>query len=857
MQNSRTQSFFDACRKTGFPALAGLMLAVLLAACGPASAQSTSSIFGPNVTVIPSIATEAEIETALTNLSNEAEFSTNRYAVLFQPGTYTVQAPIGYYESISGLGQKPGDVTINGFITPNFGSSSNSSEVLVTFWRSMENLTFNVATSTAQSAPANTLQWGVSQGTALRRLQINGSLELTDTGCGYSSGGFAADLQVTGNINSCSQQQWYTRNSSIGSWSGGNWNMVFSGVTGAPAADFPSNSYTVLSTTPVVREKPFLYADSGGNYFVFVPSLLADSSGTSWSSANPGPGAALAISTFFIATPSSTLTQINNALAAGQNLILTPGIYQYKGAINVTNADTVVLGLGYATVVPQNGTAAITVADVDGVQIAGLIIDAGPVNSPVLLQMGVAGTNTGVSHAADPSSLHDVFFRIGGATAGTATESLEVDSDNVILDNDWIWRADHGADASWNGNTAANGLVVNGDNVTALGLAVEHYQQNEVVWNGQGGETIFYQSELPYDVPSQNAYMQNGIDGYPSYYVAPSVTTHKAYGMGVYSYFDQGVDIVETSAISVPNAAGVSITDAVTVFLAGSGGILYTVNNAGAPVVGSFSESYVASYPCAANCPSAPTNLSATASSQTQINLTWTASPTAAAQYIVFRGASSGFTPSAANRITTTPVSGTSFNDTGLTASTPYYYLVEATVSNEASPASNQASATTAALVPDFLLGVSPSSLTLSAGSSGSETVTLTPADGFSTTQTVSYSCSGLPSSASCTFGTSSVVSGNIVTTLTVNTTTSKAALHTGSAPWLPGSALAAALCWLGWKKRRGRQWMLLLAVSGIELGLFAGCGGSSAPAPTSTTVTVTAISGTLKHTATFLLTID
>jgi hypothetical protein len=299
--------------------------------------------------------------------------------------------------------------------------------------------------------------------------------------------------------------------------------MVFSGVTGAPAPNYPANSYTVLPTTPVVRENPFLYVDGSSNYPVFSPSLLINSSGTSWSTTSPGPGNSLPVSAFFIATPSSALADINSALAAGQNLILTPGTYQYSGSINATNANTVVLGLRYADIVPQTGTPAITIADVDGVQIAGLLIDAGPVNSPILLQVGVAGTDTGVSHASNPTSISDVFFRVGGVTAGTATESLEVDSESAILDNIWAWRADHvnAGTTGWSVNTAANGLVVNGANVTVLGLAVERYQANQVVWNARGGETIFCESEDPYDVPSQNAWMAAWMVTRPIMYRQP------------------------------------------------------------------------------------------------------------------------------------------------------------------------------------------------------------------------------------------------------------------------------------------------------------------------------------------------
>jgi fibronectin type 3 domain-containing protein len=706
MKNHITQSNFGKCLKFSVALVLGLMLGTLLPGGGQAFAQNTNSIFGPNVTIIPAGTSEANIEAALNNIAGSTynanptggQFSTNRNAVLFMPGTYTVQAPIGYYTSIAGLGQNPGDVVINGFITPNFGAWSNwctgsCPQVPITsfFWRSMENMTINAATDAPQGGGANTLQWGVSQGAPLRRMQVNGALELTNSYCGNAAGGFLADTAVTGQVNSCSQTQWYTRNSSIGSWINGVWNMVFSGVTGAPTPNYPVNSYTVLPTTPVVREKPFLYVDGSSNFWVFSPSLLTNSSGTSWAGGGIGSGDAgtsLAISTFFIATPSSALADINTALAAGQNLILTPGIYQYSGSINVTNANTVVLGLGYADIVPQNGTPAITVADVDGVQIAGLLIDAGPVNSPILLQVGVAGTDTGVSHASNPTSINDVFFRIGGATAGTATESLEVDSDNVIIDNSWIWRADHGNAGTfgWTVNTAANGLVVNGANVTALGLAVEHYQANQVVWNGQGGETIFLESELPYDVPSQSEWMDGSVDGYASYYVSPTVTTHTTYGLGVYSFFNESVNIVDTSAISVPNAVGVTATDSVSVFLGGSGSITYTIDNAGTAVNSGATTSYVPFYQgvaCTATCPAAATNLTATLTYPSgslipQIDLAWTPGTTTNAVYTIYRGSTPNFTPSVANQL----VAGisnatTTYTDSSVTNGSGYYYVVQ------------------------------------------------------------------------------------------------------------------------------------------------------------------------------------
>jgi fibronectin type 3 domain-containing protein len=707
MKNHAAQSNFGTSLKLWFALFLGLMPGALLPWGGQAFAQNTSSIFGPNVTIIPAGTSAANIQTALENIAGSTytanptggQFGTNRNAVLFMPGTYTVQAPIGYYTTVAGLGQNPGAVVINGFITPNFGAwttwnqgNGPGADITNYFWRSMENMTVNTLADASQGDGVSELQWGVAQGSSLRRMSINGGLELTDTYCGNASGGFTADTQVTGQVNSCSSTQWFTRNSSIGSWINGVWNMVFSGVAGAPAPNYPGNSYTVLPTTPVVREKPFLYVDNSSNFWVFSPSLLTNSSGTSWAGGGIGSGDAgtsLAISTFLIATPSTPLATINAWLAtAGQNLILTPGIYQYSGAIAVTNANTVVLGLGYADLVPQTGTPAITVADVDGVQIAGLLIDAGPVNSPILLQVGVAGTDTGVSHAGNPTSINDVFFRIGGATAGTATESLEVDSENVILDNVWAWRADHGnaGTTGWGVNTAANGLVVNGANVIALGLAAEHYQQSQVVWNGQGGETVFLESELPYDVPSQAAWMDGAVNGYPAYYVAPGVTTHTTYGLGVYSNFNQGVNIVDASAISVPSAVGVTATDSVSVFLSGSGSITSTIDNAGTPVHSGAATSYVPFYQgaaCTTTCPAAATNLTATltypsSSLIPQIALAWTPGATTNAVNTIYRGSTPNFTPSVANQL----VAGisnatTTYTDTSVTNGSGYYYVVQ------------------------------------------------------------------------------------------------------------------------------------------------------------------------------------
>jgi hypothetical protein len=95
--------------------------------------------------------------------------------------------------------------------------------------------------------------------------------------------------------------------------------------------------------------------------------------------------------------------------------------------------------------------------------------------------------------------------------------------------------------------------------------------------------------------------------------------------------------------------------------------------------------------------PSAPSNLGASDISSSQINLSWTASTAGSGcsiTYSIFRSTTSGFTPSSSNQIAS-GVTGTTFSNTGLSASTPYYYLVEAVDAASASSPSNQATATT------------------------------------------------------------------------------------------------------------------------------------------------------------------
>ena len=529
--------------------------------------------FGPNVLLVDPGAPDAQATIARWFGEQErAHFTDRRRAILLKPGNHHLDINVGFFTQVAGLGTTPGDVTVTGHVHAEADWANGMA--LVNFWRGAENLTVR--------PPDGKDRWAVSQAAPYRRIHLAGDLALDDGG--WSSGGFMADCCVDGTIRSGTQQQWFTRTSRIDGWQGSNWNMMFMGVPGAPATSFPAPPYTTLQTVPVIREKPFLCVGADGGWSIFVPALRRDAAGVSWDG-TPG-GRHVPLRDVLIADPATPVATINRALAAGRHLVLTPGVYRLRQPLRVTRADTVILGLGLATLLAEGGTAALTVADVPGVTIAGLLIDAGPHNSPVLMQIGPRGADG--DHSDRPTLLADLFFRVGGAAIGNAGTCLEINSHHVIGDHLWIWRADHGdrdggrVHVGWDESRATHGLVVNGDHVTCYGLFVEHFQGWQTLWNGEDGRTFFYQNELPYDPPSQRGWRADSPRGWAAYKVADHVRRHEAVGMGIYANFTADPSIVLASAVEVPDVSGVRVSDVTTISLGGGKGtIAHLVNGAG------------------------------------------------------------------------------------------------------------------------------------------------------------------------------------------------------------------------------------------------------------------------------------
>ncbi len=621
----------------------------------------------------------------LQKMEMDSEFSTDRYAFLLAPGVYTgtqngddvlyhrfasdevkqnagLNIVLGYYTFVHGLGDHPASVSISNLEVRNQCDPSipNNPDCiqpggLDNFWRGAENIRVH------RTAPGDIIL-AASQAVPFRNLDIhlpeptpdypNPQLLLCDYrtpeiwACGYTSGGYMANVNVAGNIVPGSQQQYFVRNSEFTEMSlGALWNTVVLGSGErytAPDKDdieiggelWDTFPYTLEQDVPIVAEKPFIWQEGGGDAKTFklrVPNRMINREGVHW----PIQGNDIEVTedNFVIVSqisdPSGKLSpqrvsEINHAINnEGKHLLFMPGDYLIEDTIQAQRDGVIVHGIA-TTMVCGNAQACLTVSGANS-KISGLTLDAAYVSesapkTPALLH---------VQHTARDADLSDIACRVGGKPRPYEVQSsdqdlvnnlgtcLQVDADNVIIDHAWLWRADHGETGSsnnddyigWEVNKADHGIVVNGANVTAYGLFVEHFQHYQTLWNGENGRTFFYQSELPYDVPGAAAWqcdqlkgdVSNNVGYCASYKVADHVNAHQAKGLGVYSYFDdfqnpgggQG-EIYLANAIEVPAKPGMQFSNIIAVYLDGikdlpaqKSGFLNIINNTGGPTIGS------------------------------------------------------------------------------------------------------------------------------------------------------------------------------------------------------------------------------------------------------------------------------
>jgi len=522
--------------------------------------------FGPNVVVYgPQSKDFSAVSDRYRGLGSavEGQFSSDRVAFLFLPGEYRVDLPVGYYTTVAGLGRSPEDVRLVGDVRSDAALAGGNA--LCNFWRAVEN--FTVAPTVS-----GRMKWAVAQAAPFRRMKVEGDLNLADSGpTAWSSGGFLANSWVTGTVRSLSQQQWLSRTSRLGGWVGGNWNMAFLGVEGAPQENGWSKQspVAVKAAAPLAADKPFLFVDTDG-WKVFVPAVRKNQVSFVWG-LDTADGRSLPIEGFHIAQAGTdTAESLNAALAAGKNLLLTPGIYPLTAPLTVGRPGTVVLGLGFATLTPTGPFEALKIGKAEGVRVAGVLVDAGTEPAPTLVRVQGPG-----------AVLNDLVVRVGNGRPAAADTAVTIDADGVILDHAWLWVADHDAQTSplpWKTNPSQTGLVVNGGKVSAYGLFVEHFQGYQTLWNGDEGSVYLYQSELPYS-PDETWSSAQGVRGYASYKVARSVTTHLGWALGIYQVFGTG----SQRAVEAPVSPDVQFERVMTTSIV-SGPLNRVINDAGTTV---------------------------------------------------------------------------------------------------------------------------------------------------------------------------------------------------------------------------------------------------------------------------------
>ena len=488
---------------------------------------------------------------------------------------------VGFYTHIGGLGKLPYDVRLGSIFTkPHLSGGANAT---CTFWRSMENVTV-----------MRDFAWTVSQSTSARRLLIESTSKyISDIGTSnfWGSGGFIADSHYSSSIrpNWGGQQQWYTRNTVFPSGKGsmgGAYNFVWQGCVNAPQEDEVNS---VVKTTPIIREKPFLFIDDDGEYKIFVPSWQRDRIGTSWSSTEMGKGETQDLLTeWYVAKEGDTDVEINAALKNGKNIFFTPGHYSLNAPIQVNRENAILLGAGIASVTLEpttnNKWGCIFIDDKDGIIVAGILMDS--FNSTIY-QVRVSEEGANQDHSTNPILLSDITCRVGGIQPQNIQihVSMQINNNHVVGDHFWLWRADHGTqpggDARWIRDRCKNGLIVTGNDVTLYALFAEHYQEYEVLWMGERGRTFFFQNEPPYDPPNQEAWSsQDGrVEGYASFKVANFVKEHHSIGFGSYAVFT-GTDgnVNKRNAFEVPKTPEVKIEKMCITRFSGPGNILNVIN---------------------------------------------------------------------------------------------------------------------------------------------------------------------------------------------------------------------------------------------------------------------------------------
>ena len=158
----------------------------------------TTPDFGPNVDIFDTSMPMANIQSrinAIYSAQQGNQFGPARNAVLFKPGTYSVDIPVGFYTQVVGLGALPTQVSITNVHSDAYLANGNATQ---NFWRGLEN--FSVT-----APPGAGMKWAVSQACPFRRMSVpnNNIILFEQSGSqNWSSGGWMSDSIIRYDVTS-------------------------------------------------------------------------------------------------------------------------------------------------------------------------------------------------------------------------------------------------------------------------------------------------------------------------------------------------------------------------------------------------------------------------------------------------------------------------------------------------------------------------------------------------------------------------------------------------------------------------------------------------------------------------------
>ncbi len=516
-----------------------------------------------------------------------SEWSSSRYAMLIGEGSYSMQDQfkLGYYTQVMGVANDENSVRVS----PGINVLNNCEKVgdanckapggLDNFWRSISDISMDIG---RLGAP---LRFAVSQAAPIRSVSINGGdMLMCDWGlggdCGFTSGGFISNMHIAGKLILGSQQQFYVTDSVFPQLQAGVWNIVSNNNQGTVFGDGDPSTKNIWNGYPFTQTTSNTHISHpkmlfNGKWNVKVAQDLKSADDFVLLSSNVSPAIITA----------DQIQSINSALAAGApGLIIAPGIYELSGVINIPDNKTVI-GLGLPSLVCQAPTGGCMHVGSEGVRLAGITFNAG-VNGSSSDQANTLLVVGEQSHGSKTNQtiLQDIYCRAARINDTQASPSayacVRVDANYVIGENLWLWRADHDEQATlipFNINYCKHGLIVNGNNVEMNGLFVEHFNDIQTVWLGQNGKIRFYQSELPYFMPSGS--VDCSIPGgdtkqqrvCPSLYVGKDAVGFSAEGLGIYCFFpnDLGQGTVRAKSVIKTDSSDAHISHVVMRWLNG------------------------------------------------------------------------------------------------------------------------------------------------------------------------------------------------------------------------------------------------------------------------------------------------